>query len=204
MIIDWLKFGSALALLLVPISLFHGKDVRYLDISRDWEGHWPRILTLGLHTIDAGRAALGGWLLLTALAPLPNAHGLARYVVLLTQGTVLIVSVGLQTFVCKEPDSAHAPFTFVSGMLFGVYPPIIASFPFLLAVVAAAGMRMPAAFFPVLAVTLVPIGFLFGGKVIVLRLLLGFCATLVPWLGAVAFRRELITSYRARHSKEPS
>lgn len=198
MVIDWLRFGPALALLLIPISIFHGKKVRYLSLTRDWDRHWTRILALGLHAIDAGRAALGGWLLVVALTPDPAAHGVMRYSVLLTQGAVLCLAVILQVFFCKEPDSAHAPFTFVSGLVLGTYPPAIAGLPLVLAAAVAGGSRTPIAFFPVLSVALLGLGFLFGGKGMLLKLAFGACAVMLPWLCSLLFSRDLVISYRAK------
>jgi hypothetical protein len=198
MLIDWIRFTAALGLLLTPIALFHGKKVRYRPIVRDWDTHWQQVLTLGLHTIDAGRAMLGGWLLVEALAPDPAARGLLRYSVLFTQGGLMSAAVLLQTFFCKEPDSAHAPFAFVSGLLFGVYPPAIAGLPLLLAITVATGSRSPAAFFPMLSVALFGFGFLFGGKGMIIKLILGMCAVMLPWLCSLLFSRDLVISYRAK------
>jgi hypothetical protein len=198
MIIDWFKFAPALFLLLIPIGLFHGKKVRVRTISRDWDGQWPQILNLGLHWIDLGRAALGAWLLLEALSLVPGTRGALRYAPLLTQAAVLIVASCLQAFVCKERDSAHAPFAFVTGLLFGFYPPTIAGFAILLAVTTAAGSRTPVAYFPILAVALSGLGYLFEGNKLLTRLAVGACAVMLPWLLSVMFSRDLVLSYRAR------
>jgi hypothetical protein len=198
MLIDWLRFAVALGLLLTPIAVFHGRKVRYRPIVRDWDDHWQQILTLGLQWIDAGRATLGGWLLVEALAPDPAARGLLRYSVLFTQGGVMSMAVLLQTFFCKEPDSAHAPFTFVSGLLLGVYPPAIAGLPLLFAITVAAGSRTPVAFFPTLSVALFGLGFLFGGKGMIVKLALGVSAVMLPWLCSMMFSRDLVISYRAK------
>ena len=198
MIIDWLKFAPALFLLLLPIGLFHGKKIRFRSISRDWDGHWSSVLSLGLHWIDLGRAALGGWLLIEALKLSPGGAGFLRYSVLGTEGAVMIIAVGLQTFVCKEEDAAHAPFAFVTGLLLGVYPPIIAGFPIILAIAIAAGLRIPVAYFPCLALFLVAIGFGFDGKKSLLILALGFSAVVLPWLFTIMFPRDLVFTYRAR------
>lgn len=204
MSIDWIRFAVALVLLLTPIALFHGKKVRYQPIDRDWDTHWPQILTLGLHTIDAGRAMLGGWLLVEALAPDPAARGLLSYAVLFTQGGVMSAAVLLQTFFCKEPDSAHAPFAFVGGLLFGVYPPAIAGLPLLLAITVAAGSRTPVAFFPTLSLALFALGFLFGGKKMIIQLVLGMCAVMLPWLCSLMFSRDLVVSYRTKKRPDHS
>jgi len=198
MVIDWFRFVPALVLLLTPIALFHGEKVRLLSVHRDWDRHWRRMLALGLHTIDASRAVLGGWLLTLALAPDPTAHGLLRYGVVLTQGAVLCIGVLLQVFFCKEPDSAHAPFAFVSGLVFGLYPPAIAGLPLLLAVAVAAGSRTPSAFFPTLSVSLMGLGLLFGGRGMIIKLVVGVCAVMLPWLCSLLFSRDLVVSYRAK------
>ncbi len=71
MLIDWLKFISALVLLLTPAGILHDQKVRYRPISRDWADHWTQILSLGLHAIDLVRAALGMWLLVESLHSAP-------------------------------------------------------------------------------------------------------------------------------------
>jgi len=198
MIIDWLKFAPALFLLLPPSRVFHGKKIRFRPISHDWTDHWSQILNLRLHWIDLGRAALGGWLLVESLALSPGAAGFMRYSVPVTLGAVMIVAVTLQTLVCKQPDSANAPFMFVTGLLIGVYPPTIVAFAIAVALTAATGSRVPAAYFPVLALTLVGSGFLFEGKKTLIKLALGFCAVIVPWLFSIMFSRDLVLTYRAK------
>ena len=198
MIIDWLTFAPALFLLLIPIGFFHGKKVRFRPIARDWTDHWSHILNLGLHWIDLSRAALGGWLLVESLSLSPGAAGFMRYSVLVTLGAVMLLAVALQTFVCKERDSANAPFMFVTGLLVGVYPPTIVGFPIVLALTVAAGSRVPAAYFPVLALTFVGSGFLFDGRKTLIKLALGFCAVILPWLFSIMFSRDLVLTYRAK------
>ena len=203
MIIDWLKFAPALFLLLLPIGVFHRKKVRFRPISRDWTDHWSQILNLSLHWIDLGRAAFGGWLLVESLALSPGAAGFMRYSVLGTLGAVMSLAVTLQTFVCKQPDSANAPFMFVTGLLIGVFPPTIVGFPIALALTAAAGSRVPAAYFPLLALTLVGSGFLFDGGKTLIKLALGFSAVILPWLFSLMFSRELVLTYRAKRRDNP-
>ncbi len=198
MIIDWSKFAPALFFLLLPIGLFHGKKIRFRPISGDWNGHWSSTLSLGLHWIDLGRAALGGWLLIEALQLSPGVGGFMRYSILGTEGAVMIVAVGLQTFVCKEVDSANAPFAFVTGLVLGVYPPIIAGFPIILAIALAAGSRVPVVYFPSLGLLLAGIGALFEGKKALIFLALGCCAVVLPWLFTIMFPRDLVFTYRAR------
>lgn len=198
MIIDWLTFAPALCLLLVPIGLFHDKKIRFRAISRDWDGHRSSIFTLGLHWIDLSRAALGGWLLIEALRLAPGDAGFMRYSVLGTEGAVMVIAVCLQPFVCKEEDCAHAPFAFVTGLVLGVYPPIVAGFSIVLATALAAGSRVPVAYFPALGLLLAGIGFWFEGNKALILFGLGTCALVVPWLFTIMFPRDLVFSYRAR------
>jgi hypothetical protein len=199
MVIDWLRFSGALLLLLVPIALFHGPRVRYRSVSRDWDRHWPRIFSLGLHSIDLGRAALGAWLLTQAVERVPGATGLLRQGVLLTDAAVLGVAVLVQTFVCKERDAAHAPFAFVIGLVAGFLPPLLAGFAVLLAIAIAIGARMPAALFLILAASVMAIGYFFvrsglPGVAIVAG------AVALPSLATAMFPRRLVVSYRAKRS----
>jgi hypothetical protein len=204
MTIDWLKLAPALLLLLTPISLFHGKKVRVRPIERDWDTHWPQIAGLGLHWIDLGRAVLGAWLLLDALSLVPGTRGAMRYAPLAAQGAVLIVASCLQCFVCKERDSAHAPFMFVTGLILGFYPPTVAGFSILLAVTAAAGSRTPWVYFPLLAVLVAGLGFLFVGRGALIGLAAGGAAVALPWLLTLMFRQTLVLSYRTRRSSSGS
>jgi len=204
MIIDWSKLAPALLLLLVPIGLFHGKKVRFRPVSRDWTDHWGPILTLGLHWIDLTRAAFGGWLLVEALTLDPAVRGFMRYSAPLLFGVILITTVGLQSIVCKERDSAHAPFMFVTGLLLGCYPLATAGFPILFALTAAAGLRIPALYFPILAVTLTGAGYAFDGRQGVVKLALGACAVILPWMISLMFSRDLVLTYRARRPSKDS
>src|SRR4051812_40343707 len=110
LVIDWLKFLPALVLLLTPVGIFHGAKIRLRPISRGWDQHWAQIVTLSLHAIDLARAALGSWLLIGSLTAAPGAHGLAIQAPIILQGVIRVLAVLLQTIVCKEPDSANAPF----------------------------------------------------------------------------------------------
>ena len=204
LIVDWPQFLAALVLLWVPGGLFQGEKTRYRDISRDWDDHLPRILAHGLHTIDLLRAALGTWLLLDSLHSVQNPHGLAKYAVLLTQGSIRIFAVWLQTVFCRHPDSANAPFAFVVGLLLTGMAPLGSLFALALAIPIAMGSRSPAAFFPVLAIAHLGVGVWFGGRGMVLPLCFGSFAATLPLLWALLFRRELVITYRAkRHTAEP-
>ena len=204
MIIDWLKLVPALPLLLTPICLFHSKKIRLRPIERDWDTHWPQIAGLGLHWIDLGRAVLGAWLLFDALSLPPGTRGAMRYAPIAAQAAVLIVSSCVQAFLCKERDSAHAPFMFVTGLILGFYPPSVAGFSILLALTAAAGSRTPWVYFPLLAILVAGLGFLFLGQGALIRLAAGAAAVALPWLLSLMFRRTLMLSYRARRSSQES
>ena len=203
LLIDWPKFIPALVLLLTPGSLFYGsKKIRYRDISRDMDEHWPRVLAHGMHTIDLVRAALGTWLLLESLRTVPHAQGFAKYAVLFTQGSIRILAVLVQTVVCRHPDSAHAPFAFVIGLLLAGISPLVAAFALGLAIPIAMGARSPASFFPVVGLAHLGIGFWFYGKGAVLSLGFGALAAMVPMLWSLLFRRELVIAYRAKRLTE--
>jgi hypothetical protein len=202
MLIDWSKFIPALLLLLTPVALFHGRKVRFRAVSRDWDRHWVPVLSLGLHTIDFLRALLGTWLLGQALTRVAGAHGLAGQAVLITQAVVLCVAVTLQATICKEEDAINAPFTFVTGLIFGFLPPTIAGFGVLLAVVITAGLRSPEAYFPLVGIATVASGFLFSGRSMLLSLAIMFLAAFLPFLVSILFSRHMVISYRARRSDE--
>ena len=204
MIIDWLRFTSALVLLLTPVSLFYGKKTRYRELSRDWDEYWLLMLTYGIHAIDFSRAALGTWLLLDSLHSMPNSHGLAKYAVLFTQGSVRIFAVFLQTVTCREPGHSNAPFAFVTGLLLTGIAPLVAVFALALAIPIAMGARSPAAFFPLVALAHLGIGFLFKGKGAFLGLSFGALAAMVPLVWSVAFRRDLVIAYRAKRPTKES
>jgi hypothetical protein len=196
--IDWLKFLPGLVLLLTPVAVLEGRRVHFRDIDRDWDRHWPQILSLWLHYFDFARAALGTWLLIDSLNPIPNAAGIARYAPLVLQGSIRLVAVFVQTVWCREPDSANAPFAFVTGMLVAGVSPLAATIALALAITMAAGSRTPVAFFPVLSVAFLGVGFWFGGKSLVTKISPGGFAPLIPWLWPLLFHRTLVVPYRAK------
>ena len=188
-------------LLLLPSDWFcDRKKVRYRELSRDWNDHWLRTLSHGMHAIDFARAALGTWLLLDSLHTVPNARGLAKYSVLLTQGAIRIVAVWIQTVVCRNPDSANAPFAFVTGTLLTGLSPLAAVFALAFAIPIAMGTHTPAAFFPVVGIMHFAMGFWFKGKGAVLGLSFGAVAAMLPLVWALAFHRELVVTYRAKRA----
>ena len=201
MTINWPVFIPALILLLTPIGIFHGRKVRYRSLRSDWDRHWPQIFSLGLHAIDLTRAALGGWLLINVLkaAAGPATHWWQPVVL---QWSVILIAVILQVRICKEERALNAPFAYFVGLVFGLYPPQIAGFPLLLATVAAAGSRTPAAFFPVLSVLLVGLGALFSDLKISYNLIYGAVVILLPWLWSLLFSRTLVITYRAKSTAD--
>jgi len=203
MLINWLMFVPAAFLLLVPTSPFHGPHVRYRAISRDWSSHRRQILGLEWHWIDALRALAGTWLLLVAVVRVPEARGLAVQGAFLLQGGVLALAILLQVAVCREPDSASAPFAFVIGAVFGWLPPMVAGFGVIFALTLAAGARSPGAFFPLLAGSIGAAGYLFTGKKLLLALAVIAGVTVIPWLYALLFNRTLVVAYRTRHGSAP-
>lgn len=201
MVIDWLKFIPALALLLTPATLFHGPQVRYRGIGRDWDRHWRQILSLGSHTIDLGRAALGSWLLLESVSASPVAGGIARQLPLLLTGSIRMLAVLIQTVTCREPDRANAPFTFVAGLLFGGASPLAALFSSVLSLALTTGARAPVAFFPLLAAAHLAMAYLFGGPGLAVRAIAGAAAVSVPWVWSLLFRRQLVIAYLPRRAE---
>ncbi len=199
LIIDWARFVPAVVLLLTPIAILQGPAVHFRDIDRDWDRHWPQIRSLWQHYFDFARAALGTWLLLAALAPVANAHGIARYAPLLVQGGLRILAVFLQTLVCRERDSINAPFAFLTGLLIAGASPLVAVIVLSLTVAFTTGARAPAAFFPLLAVMCPAVGLLFGGTALMINSLPGSCVALLPWLWSLLFHRELVVAYRSSH-----
>jgi hypothetical protein len=203
LVVDWLQFIAAVILLVTPGSLFYrSKKIRYREVSRDWDDHLGRIFGHGLHTIDLVRAALGTWLLIESLHTVPNAAGFARYAPVFTQGAIRILAVWLQTVVCPDREHANAPFAFVVGLLLGGASPLVAIFACALTLPLTMGARAPAAFFPLLGLAHLGIGFWFHGKGAVLTLGFGAIAASVPFFWAILFRRELVVAYRARRLSE--
>lgn len=203
MLVNWIIFVPALALLLVPITLFHGPKVRYRGISHDWRNIWPRALDLGLHTIDFGRAILGAWLLVEALSKTPGVSGLMRHAVLATEAAVLLTAVIIQITFRAKPDTVHAPFAFVAGIVLGFYPPAVAAYALLLTVVTTLGTKTLSVYFPVLGIALAVVGTVFAKK-FSLNLTIGLAVAMLPWLWSLLFSRELISSFRARRPADSS
>lgn len=215
--IDWPYFIAAILLLLVPSGIFHGRHVRYRPLQRQWgDAHWREVLTLGLHTIDFVRAALGAWLLVEAVTQAPEAKGLWRHGVLLSHAALLWVGVVLQAVVCREPESMNAPFAFVGGAVltyfllpFSAAASFVGVFALVLSSAVALGLRSGATFFPVLAVALGAIGYLLKGKGAVLPIAIGVVMAGLPWLLTLLFSRQFVIAYRSRrngsaHSPIPS
>ncbi|MBI3884976.1 MAG: hypothetical protein HY302_04515 [Opitutae bacterium] len=203
MIVHWTLFLPALALLLVPIALFHGPKVRYRGIAHDWRDIWKQTFALGLHTVDFCRATLGAWWLLESLQKGAHATGAMRFAVPATGAAVLLSATLLQTTFRAKPDSVHAPFVFLGGLVFGFYPPAIAAYALLLATVTAFGTKAPAVFFPILAFALPGVGSLFA-RGLLPSLVVGSLVALLPWLWSLLFSREMVVSYRGRRPSEGS
>lgn len=184
------------------MTLFHGPKVRYRGISHDWRTLWPNAFDLGLHTIDFGRAVLGAWLLVESLARAP-ATGLMRHSILITHAAILIAAVILQITFRAKPDTVHAPFTFVAGLVLGFYPPAIAAYALLLALVATLGTKALSVFFPVLGLALAAVGTVFVKK-FTLTLAVGVLVVTLPWLWSLLFGCEMMASYRARRASDDS
>lgn len=198
MLIDWPRFLAALALLLTPIAVVHHRRVRFRHIDREWDGYVRRAFSLGTHYIDAGRAALGAMLLLEALTVASGAPGSARIVLFATQAAVLGFGAMIQTFVCREPGAAHAPLAYVTGLALGFLPLVPAFFGVALATVVVLGVRYVAAFFPILALAIAVIVFLFHGRSLQYQLIAGTVAIALPWILTLLFPRPMMATHLAR------
>lgn len=196
--IDWPMLCGALALLLLPIGLFHGARTRQRALTSDWSGYWGRILGHGFHTIDFGRATLGAWYLVECLAAAPDATGLAAHASLLVQAAVLATGIVLQTFVCKERHAACAPFAYAAGLAAGFLPVTVGWFALTLAVVFTLGVRAPGLFFPGLGAAVAAVSLLMSGlQPEPAHFALAGVAGL-PWLLTLLFPRELTAACLAR------
>ncbi len=202
MLIDWVKLLPALLLLLTPIAVFHGKRVRYRAVDQSWGDYWGRAAKLELHSIDLLRAAIGAWLLAEAFTLAPGTAGILRYGPLAAQFAVLCLATALQTMVCKEPDAAHAPFTFAVGLAAGYLPPLTFAFALVIAYVAAFGARVASIFLPVFAAAIVGLGILLNGKKLIYVLITLGCAIALPWLLCLLFPRSMVVSYRNQRSDD--
>jgi hypothetical protein len=198
MLIDWIKLSFALVLLWVPVTVLHGKRVIYREVAREWEGHWGRTLGLGWHAFDLLRAILGAWLMASALARAPEAQGAMKYAAFAAQTAMIAVASILQTMVCRPPDCAHAPFAFVSGLVLGLMPPLVAGFALVLTLALTLGSRYAPAFFPLLAVATCAIGTFFTGRKHLYVMITAAIATGLPWLLVLLFPRNLVCSHLAK------
>lgn len=196
--IDWVKFLPALLLLLTPISLFQGKRVRFRGLDQSWDDYWKRAAALGLHSIDVLRAAIGAWWLAESFKAAPGAAGLLRYAPLAAQFGLLCLATTVQTMVCKERDSANAPFAFAAGLVIGYLPPLTSTFALIIAFVVAFGARMAPIFFPFLSAAIVGLGLLLNGKKFLYTLISVACAIALPWLLCLLFPRTLVVAYWQR------
>jgi hypothetical protein len=91
--------------------------------------------------------------------------------------------------------------------LLGGISPLVAVFAVALALPIALGSRMASAYFPVLGLAHLGIGFWFNGKGAVLGLGFGAFAAMLPFLWSIMFRRDLVVAYRLRravHDETPS
>jgi hypothetical protein len=208
--INWSKFLPALLLLLAPLALLHGKNVRYRAVVRGWEGYWSRVFMLAWHPVDFIRAATGAWLLAEALR-VPDAYGLMRYMPYVIHGVVFVAATVIHTLTCKEPESAQAPFAFLIGLVVGYLPALLLGYaPFLTAVVAvllaavlARGLNSPAVFFPVLALAVIALGIVFAQKKLLLPLAAIAPALGLPWLLTLLFPRDLVVPYLMKPTVAP-
>lgn len=200
MSIDWIKLLGALALLLTPAAVFHGRRVHHRDLTRDWDGYWGRTLKLWTHSFDLLRAFAGAGLLLESTARAPGAEGLMKYAPFALRGIILCAATILQTMVSKERDAMNAPISFAIGLTVSLLPPHAALPGLIVAFLFAYGTHLRAAFFPVLALASAGFGALFlRGKISLDVAGLG-AALILPGLLPVLFSSHLVCPYVARKS----
>ena len=200
MSIDWLKLLGALALLLTPSAVFHGRGVHHRDLTRDWDGYWGRTLKLWTHGFDLIRAFAGAWLLMQAIARAPEAQGLMKYAPLALRGFILCASTILQTIICKERDAMNAPIAFAIGLTVSLLPPHAALPGLIVAFLIAYGTHLRAAFFPVLALASAGFAALFLRGKVSLDVAGATAALILPGLLPVLFSSHLVCPYVARKS----
>jgi hypothetical protein len=172
--------------------------VKYRAVMRDWSGYWGRTFSLGLHSIDFTRAILGSWWLAEAITRAPDARGFMAYGAIIVTAAALALATVLQTAVCKEPDTAHAPFAFVAGLAIGFLPPMVSGFALVIAISLARGANAPGSFFPVLAVAVAAISSLFFGRKLMFPVASFATAAALPWLITLLFPCHFVCTMRAR------
>ncbi|HEY1107631.1 MAG TPA: hypothetical protein VGE76_03335, partial [Opitutaceae bacterium] len=114
------------------------------------------------------------------------------------QVVVVVLGTMLQSLVCREPDSALAPFAYLLGLTAGFLPPIVSLPAIVLTAAITLGTRIPAVAFPVLAASIGAFGLMFLGMRKVLIVAPLCLAPLVPSLIALLFSRELGATHRTR------
>lgn len=195
MTIHWQFALPGLVLLFCPLPLFNGKKTKYRELSREWHSVLPQIFSLGWHWADFVRAWAGTWLLKLALEILPDTMGASPMIAL---GTVLFVALTLTTLICREEGAVNAPFTFLAGMVLGVFPPLVAVFALVSAALTGIGSSFLSSFFVLLPVAIGVLGYYFVPNLV----LVGVGATLsfLPLLLSMMFRRDMVIAHVARKS----
>ncbi|MDO8545620.1 MAG: hypothetical protein Q7S40_34690 [Opitutaceae bacterium] len=194
--IDWVKFGIGALLLLLPLPLLFGRGVQYRELDRTWSRFVGPVFALPWHWIDLVRSFGATWLLAKAVGlgwvvsldhPLPK-RALALVAV------VFCVAVFVQTIACKFPDSYHAAFAPIIGIVAAVLPPIVAGLALISAVLVALGFRSAVAFFGALSVAVAVFGALFYRAWPVVAIIAA--VSILPLLFPMLFHRDLVIAHR--------
>ena len=202
MLISWPLLAPALLLLLVPIGPFFGATIRHRSIRSEWQGYGKRLFGLPHHTVDLLRAAGGAWLLAAAVTVDPAAAGAMRHAAPLLHTGLLLAAVALQSLLCREPDSVHAPFAFLLGLTVGFLPPVVAAAAVVLTLTLSTGSRTPVLFFPALAGSAVAAGLLFEGRPAQFQLAPVALAALIPLALSLLLSRDLVVAVLPRRGND--
>ena len=199
MIFDWIEITKALVLLLFPLGLALGKNLRlctYAQLSDLDVPHWiVSWVLVPILWVDPLRAFLGTWFLCDAITLDPHQKGTFVQLPILIAIGVLGVALLVQIFVVRKAESMLAPMGYAGGMLLALnIPPVAAVFAIILAVAGASAMRNWASFFAIAAVAAVAFGFLFKGN----HLWLAGCGALLLLPAVIGFisQREYVMPCR--------
>lgn len=202
--VDWPTFFTAVALLLAPLPLFFGRNVRYHDLSHSWANHASCVFGLSWHWLDLLRSLAGTWLLMYSLGFTDRDGGPApdRFAIPLLALMVLL-SVIVQVVACKFPDSFHAPFAAVIALIVLLLPPFPSVLTLVSALTVAVAFRSPVAFFAAVPFAAALVCFLLYRNFVILGIV--GAASFIPAVLPTMFRRNLVLARRRRnHDSMPS
>ncbi len=207
----WLFLALGLLFMLPPMPIFYAEKIKfrsieYLEIARR-NGSWWKVLrnvvTLPGHWIELGRAYVGMRCLLYSLETI---RGRGTYPDFSKPWMVAAMALGAATLALllmlvafRRSEGALAPVTFVFGAILAAMPVEIGSLALILAVATMVSFKSLGAFFGMLALGLMGLGYLFGQLLIAGMFGAGFAA--IPLLFAFFMNRELVIPIRQSRSK---